>query len=103
MATALPVPARLVRIAFEILGEVDVTIPFVLGVGGIRAQWPRAAWPRGRRGGRRQDAFRRVAVLHPVDDQRERVERAGARPAAAVLRPRLHEQADEFLRRLEVA
>ena len=43
-------------------------------------------------------SIRRLALLHPLFESRDSVERIRPRPAAAVLHPRNHEQAVEALR-----
>src|SRR5581483_7757044 len=89
--------------ADEIRRRVDVAGADVVRVLRIRAERPRAAWERRARGGRRADDARgRNAVLHPVHERRERIDRARRRSAAAMVCPGHEEEPCEPARRLEV-
>src|SRR4051812_6848786 len=95
VAVAVPFVSP-VDVALEAVGELDAARSLVPRVRRIRTQRSRSSGER-RAGGwsGAKSRGRRIAALHPADQRRESVEAAGARPAAAVVDARQHEQARE--------
>src|SRR5690606_29253988 len=85
------------RLAAKVRRALDTALARVTRLRRVRAERTRAPWPGGAGWSRRQQALRRLALLHPTHHGAERVE-LRRRRSAAVIHAGHEEDTREFLR-----